>query len=109
MMGDIAADLREVAESRIYFGHHSVGQNMLSGAGQLAAQHGVDGIRFVELDCESALSVGPLFAHSRIGENGDAKSKVDGFARRLRGGLPEDLSVALMKLCYADIDPATHE
>ncbi len=105
---DIALDLRELAQSRIYFGRHSVGRNMLSGVEQLAAQHGVDEIRLVELDRESQLPSGSFFAHSQIGENGEPEGKIDGFAHRIRSGLPIEPSVALMKLCYVDLDPSTN-
>jgi hypothetical protein len=101
---DIGADLRELARSRIYFGRHSVGRNMLSGLELLAAEHGIDGIHVVDLDAESA--VGDTFlVHSRIGENMSPRTKVDGFARRLRGGLPAKPDVAFMKFCYVDFDP----
>ena len=104
---DIASDLRELAKSLLYFGRHSVGHNMVEGLEQLVADHGIKGIHIVELDCEHEIPSGPVFAHSRIGENKDPRSKIEGFSRRLRAGLTFEPDVALMKLCYVDFDPFT--
>ena len=80
---DLAADLREVAKARIYFGHHSVGTNMLDGLRLIAAEQGVEDIQLVQLDEESAASEA-FFAHSGVGRNGDPKSKVNEFAEVMR-------------------------
>jgi len=104
---EIGSDLRELAQSRIYFGRHSVGRNILSGLGQLAAEHGVDGIHIVDLDSEEHLP-DAFLAHSRVGENLDPKSKIDDFAARMRGGLPVKPDVAMMKFCYVDFNPDTN-
>ncbi len=103
---EIGSNLRELAASRIYFGHHSVGDNMLSGLELIAAEEGVSGIHVVDLDSTSDPELpGAFFAHSRVGRNMDPKSKVDDFARRLRGGLPAKPDLAFMKFCYVDLDP----
>jgi hypothetical protein len=104
---DIGSDLRELAQSRIYFGRHSVGRNILSGLELLAEEHGAEDIHIVELDIEDQLPA-TFFAHSRVGENRHPKDKVDDFARRIRGGLPVKPDVAFMKFCYVDIDPHTN-
>jgi hypothetical protein len=103
---DLAADLREMAKARIYFGHHSVGANMLDGLRLLAAEQGVEDIQVVKLDEESAASEA-FFAHSAVGRNGDPKSKVNEFAEVMREGLPAEPDVAFMKFCYVDFTPQT--
>jgi len=103
---DIGSKLRTLAASRIYFGHHSVGDSMLSGLELIAVENGVSSIHIVDLDSASDPELpGAFFAHSRVGRNMDPKSKVDDFARRLRGGLPAKPDLAFMKLCYVDLDP----
>jgi hypothetical protein len=104
---DIGSDLRELAQSRIYFGRHSVGRNILSGLELLAEEYGIKEIHIVELDVEHQLPA-TFFAHSRVGENLQPKSKVDDFVRRIRAGLPVRPDVAFMKFCYVDFDPQTN-
>jgi hypothetical protein len=104
---DMGSDLRELAQSRIYFGRHSVGRNILSGLELLAEENGVEDLHLVELDVEDRLP-DTFFAHSRIGENRHPKGKVDGFVAQLRGGLPARPDLALMKFCYVDIEADTN-
>ncbi|MCP5113765.1 MAG: hypothetical protein GY953_23265 [bacterium] len=104
--GSLAVDLSAVASARIYFGHHSVGANMLDGVRQIAAEEGIDAIHLVELDREPAPS-GAFFAHSGVGKNQNPRSKIDEFAERINGGLPAEPDIAFMKLCYVDFSPDT--
>jgi hypothetical protein len=103
---DLVTDLRTLSQARIYFGHHSVGDNMLSGLRQLAEQEGSPDIRILEF--ESGIRLPESFlAHSRVGANGDAPSKLEDFARVLRNQALAGIDLALMKFCYADFEPST--
>ena len=103
---NLALDLRAVARARVYFGHHSVGANMLDGLRQIAAEEGIDAIHLVQLGREPVPS-GAFFAHSGVGKNKDPMSKIDEFADRIHGGLPAEPDIAFMKLCYVDFAPDT--
>lgn len=106
MTQQLAADLAVVRQGRIYFSHHSVGQNILAGVQRLDV--GVAGGRLrVASPAEGAALQGPVLAHGGGGRNGAPKSKIDAFAATIRGeaGLKPDL--AFMKLCYVDFDPQT--
>ncbi len=81
-------DLATVAAHRIYFGHHSVGRNILDGVATLSAEAGVA----VELQ------EGP------VGQNMDPQSKFAAFEREASA---RDVEVALVKLCYVDFTPTT--
>jgi hypothetical protein len=103
---NLALDLRTVARARIYFGHMSVGFNMVDGLRQLAAEEGIDAIHLVELDEEPAPS-DTFFAHSQVGKNKDPRSKIGEFAERIGGGLPAEPDIAFMKFCFVDFAPDT--
>jgi hypothetical protein len=100
-----SALLDRIRSLRCYFGHQSVGRNILSGVESIASGR----LRIVDLDQLSCRRVeGPAVYHSRIGKNQDPFSKIAAFESTL-----DDLSaagtieVALMKLCYVDIYPHT--
>ena len=107
---ELASDLKKVAQARVYFGHHSVGWNMLEGLEEMAAAEGIDDVQLVLLDAEPTpepVPEGPFFAHNRAGKNKDPESKIDEFAKTVREGLPVQPDVAFMKFCYVDFMPDT--
>jgi hypothetical protein len=95
-----------LARQKVYFGHQSVGQNVLDGL--QAVLKASPGIR---LDIRETADPGdfdrPVFAHSRIGQNGDPKGKIDHFRSILESGIGRKADIALFKLCYVDVDAST--
>jgi hypothetical protein len=106
MAQDIASRLRTLASGRIYFGHHSVGKDMLDGLVRLAREHGVRNLHLTAPDARPP-PAGGLLAHGPVGRNGDPGSKLDGFAHSLRDGLPANPQIAFMKFCFVDFNPST--
>lgn len=106
MTPQIAANVAAIRKKRIYFYHHSVGQNVLDGLARLDAEVGGGSIRMATREVARGIA-GPVLVHGGGGRNGDPKGKIDVFAAAIRGdpGLNPDL--AFLKLCYADVDPAT--
>jgi hypothetical protein len=88
--------------TRIFFGHQSVGENIMQGVRALAARSATAGLRVVDLREPETLD-GSWFAHGRIGRNGDPAGKTDAFRQTLAGGLGRQVDIALHKYCYADI------
>jgi lysophospholipase L1-like esterase len=84
------ADLERVAQRRIFFGHQSVGVNLLEGLAQLAASERVP------------LHVADAF----IAENGDPLRKLQSFEEAM-AQQPKPVEVALMKFCYVDFTAET--
>jgi hypothetical protein len=99
------ASLRLLNGQRIFFGHQSVGQNILDGIGDVSRSAGT-ALTIKEIS-ETTGIVSPVFAHARIGANQNPNSKIDAFAAVLRGGIAEQLDVAFMKLCYVDVKAGT--
>ncbi len=94
----LRADLERVARQRIYFGHQSVGANLLQGVEELAAQARVS-VRVMQADHASELPPAS-FGHTFVAENGKPLKKLESFRAAL-GDAPVDL--ALLKFCYVDI------
>jgi hypothetical protein len=93
------------AQSRVFFGHMSVGNNILSGLEQVHAAHDVDPPSTIEVELGEAPELPPdgVLAHALIGDNRDPVGKLANFDRTLRAGLAGQVDVAALKLCYIDI------
>ncbi|MBI3212926.1 MAG: hypothetical protein HYZ38_03830 [Mycobacterium sp.] len=95
-----------VQRTRVFFGHQSVGENILDG---VSAVYQRSGITAPPIE-ENATTPGPeggFISHAFIGENGNPLLKIQDFADTLRGGLAERIDVALMKFCFIDINSRT--
>jgi hypothetical protein len=104
---DLPADeARRLQTARIFFGHQSVGADIMAGVEDLVkATPGIP-LRVVELRGPS-LPAGPVFAHEKIGENGKPSLKTDVFASLLEKEFKGNLDIALHKYCFVDIDGST--
>ena len=96
----LASDLTVVSRTRVFFGHQSVGGNIIDGIRQLTQTAGAP-LAILPLH-SSDPSHGPMFLHAFIGENGRPSSKIDAFAAGLDRLAPDPVDVAVMKFCYVD-------
>ena len=101
-----AEALERIAGKRIFFGHQSVGRDILGGVRQIAAESPGVRIEIVETTDPAAFDR-PVFAHARIGKNRDPRSKCDAFSRVLESGLGDRADIAFFKFCYIDITTGT--
>lgn len=95
-----------LATKKIYFGHQSVGDNILVGVRELLAQHPQIGLR-VQERAELAMPVSPVLSHSYVGKNELPQTKNDAFTQAIGGALRNNVDMAFFKYCYVDIGPAT--
>lgn len=100
----LAADLDVVRQARVFFAHMSVGANVLEGVARIPNS----GLRVVALDANATapLAEGTL-THEPFGQNGDPEAKIRAFEKMLDSQLQPSPDVALMKLCYADMNEST--
>jgi hypothetical protein len=103
---DVAHAMDTLGTARIFFAHQSVGGNIVDGMQRLKADGKGAQLRIVELKDPNQMG-DAVFAHARLGRNGDPKGKTDAFAAALRGGLANQVDVAFQKYCYVDIDAST--
>jgi len=97
---------KSLSEKKIYFGHMSVGNNILEGVRDLTKEYPFIRLNIVETKSPSSFDQ-PVFAHSPIGKNQDPKSKIDDFLDLFSSGIGEKADIAFFKLCYIDILAAT--
>ncbi|HEY3411387.1 MAG TPA: hypothetical protein VGK53_24750, partial [Propionicimonas sp.] len=104
-----AEELSEVARRRVFFGHMSVGANILDGMETLYRAFGSDKLQLVEFDRAGPLPdvAGGVILHTAIGDNGDPVGKLRNFDAVLRSGLADQVDVAVVKFCYVDLTQGT--
>ena len=96
------ADLTAVARTRVFFGHFSVGMNVLDAVPGVYADHGVSAPAIEQGRAEPGPN-GGFIAHQFIGTEVDGEPPLEDFDRTMRGGMGLQVDVALMKFCWADI------
>lgn len=105
-----AEDLEKVMQKRVFFGHQSVGRNIISGIPELFKGDGADGPTVVELASDSEIPAdqgGAAIIHAMVGQNRYPETKLDDFAKFLRAGVGKQVDVAVLKFCYLDVDSTT--
>jgi hypothetical protein len=103
---DLTTDqARAAARVRVFFGHQSVGWNLIDALPGVYAEYGAPAPTVVE-GKQAAGSAGS-FLHAQMGRNTDPRSKIDEFAAVIRGGVGDRVDVALLKFCYVDFSADT--
>jgi hypothetical protein len=106
-IGDVRASAWKALEGqKIYFGHQSVGENILAGAADILARHPEIRLNIVAVGDPPKID-GPTLAHGRVGENRNPKSKIETFKKLMEDGLADQVDMAFFKFCYVDVSKET--
>ena len=99
-------DLMIIKDKRIYFMHHSVGNNISAGLKTLSSESGVD-LKVIYKKDQPKTSE-KVFINATGGTNTQPKTKVDSFVEQIKG-LNSNVvpDIAFMKFCYVDFNPNT--
>lgn len=101
---NLSSDLERIAHKRIFFGHQSVGMNLLDGVRQLDTMSSI-AIRIAEVKSAGSVERG-MIGHAFIAENGKPLMKLKSF-EQMFGTKSADPDIALMKFCYVDFTAGT--
>lgn len=102
-LSDLSKDeIDNLTRKSFYFGHQSVGRDLMDGVSLIVEESPQLGIRIVEDESVGAMTPGTI-AHSRIGQNGAPESKLSKFEDVLDAGAGAKIDSASLKLCYVDI------
>ena len=91
------AQIKKLSAKRIYFGHQSVGFNIIDGIQDLLQTHTKTNLRIVETTKASDFNE-PVLGHSTIGQNTDPGSKIDAFSKAIFIGFVLNLNFFLILL-----------
>ena len=95
-----------LAQKRIYFGHQSVGFNIIDGLNKIVKQNPDIKLNILKAG-DSVEGNDSFFAHSQVGKNRNPISKIKDFSQVINNGMGEKLDIAFLKFCYVDITKNT--
>jgi hypothetical protein len=96
-------DLQILASARVFFGHQSVGKNIIDGIQGLLGDYQQINLNITENSAEIDESSGCLL-HTKVGKNREPLSKCIDFGRIIDQELSGKIDYALLKFCYIDIN-----
>jgi lysophospholipase L1-like esterase len=102
---NLKQEISALAKARIFFGHQSVGRNILDGLKSLAMEEGaaLNILRPGETD-----SLPDSFLmHADVGENEKPQSKCDAMEAQLSKAPEPGYNLAMLKFCYVDFNRHT--
>ncbi|ALN15884.1 hypothetical protein [Acidipropionibacterium acidipropionici] len=99
-------ELADFSGRRIFFGHQSVGANIIDGLKAAYSGREGSGLDVVETRTDPGRSGGYL-AHAAMGVNGDPLGKLADFEKVLAGSMGGAVDLAVLKLCYIDVTADT--
>ncbi len=99
-------ELANLETKKIFFGHQSVGDNIMAGVRDLMLRDPQLKLKIVNSPNPEAVSGAALIEY-HVGRNGAPESKNDEFAAIVTKGLGTQGGIAMLKYCFADIDGST--
>ncbi|WP_157067699.1 hypothetical protein [Desulfosarcina cetonica] len=96
----------KLSHKKIYFGHQSVGFNIMDGVKDLMKEYPQIKLKIVETKDSGDIKPGVL-AHSRVGKNTEPETKMDEFENVLEQGVGSKADAAALKFCYVDMTGKT--
>lgn len=95
-----------LGQQTVFFGHQSVGWNIIEGVEQYLSANPIAGFSVAEVnDAKNVQTTGLI--HTEIGENYNPQSKLQHFDRLMRDGMADKVDVAMFKFCYVDFNAQT--
>ncbi len=102
-----ASSWERLSQMKIFFGHQSVGYNIIDGITDLMKENPPIRLKIVETDNPSDFN-DPIFVHCKVGKNTDPNSKIKAFESWIVKGIGEKADIAFFKLCYVDLTTKTN-
>ena len=96
----------KLSKEKIFFGHQSVGYNILDGVKDLINEYPDIKLK-IEKTTDLKNTSEAVFMHSEVGQNTDPKSKINDFKKKLESNIGKNVDIAALKLCYIDINRKT--
>jgi len=97
-----AEQWNKLAGAKIFFGHQSVGYNIVRGIEDIIRQSGTVKLNIVEMSRSGDFDK-PVFAHAKVGKNMQPISKIEEFVEVMNNGAGDKVDIAFLKFCYVDV------
>lgn len=92
----------KLTEKKIFFGHQSVGYNIMDGIADVISEREYIKLNIIETREPSGFDQS-VFAHSQVGMNTKPFSKIERFVETMESGVGRKVDIAFFKFCYIDI------
>lgn len=92
----------KLSHKKIFFGHQSVGYNIIDGIKDVMQEYPRIKLNIVETSDPADFN-SAVFAHSRAGRNMNPTSKVKDFVTFMENGIGNKADIAGLKFCYVDV------
>jgi lysophospholipase L1-like esterase len=92
----------KLAEKKIFFGHKSVGYNIIDGVKDIMKERSHIKLNIVETHDPLEFDR-PIFAHAQVGRNTYPASKIKAFENIMDSGVGDKVDIAFFKFCYIDV------
>lgn len=102
-----ASSWEKLAQMKIFFGHQSVGYNIIDGVKDLMQENPQIQLNILETDNPSNFNTG-LFAHFKAGKNRYPDSKIEAFEDFMTKGIGDKADIVFFKFCYVDLNAGTN-
>ena len=99
-----AAEWQRLGGRTLFFGHQSVGANVMEGVAEVLRAHPEIPLRVIETTDPARITAPGLY-HGAVGRNGAPESKLADFGRI--AAAVGDSGTAMVKFCYIDVDAST--
>ncbi len=96
----------KLSKKTFYFGHQSVGYNIIDGIQDIMKEYPKIKLNIVESNDPASMVKG-AFVHSPVGKNAKPKTKIDDFVGYIDRGIGKKADAVALKLCYVDIRQET--
>ena len=97
------AKWKQLEKVTFFWGHQSVGSNILGGLEELLAEHSQIPLKVFAVKEPYSLTPGAL-NHSSVGNNCDPSSKIKDFVKMVESGIGNQSDFAFFKFCYIDFN-----
>jgi len=94
--------LAKVSRTKVFFGHQSVGKNILDAVPGVYSAHGMTAPTIEQSKTEHLDDCG-FIEHAFIGQNEHPLDKIRDFEEKMISGTGGEVDLAMMKLCYVDV------
>jgi len=102
-----AAKWEQLGKKQIFFGHQSVGNDVIDGIKDIMKENSDINLNIAEITDKADLQAS-VFAHTHIGKNEYPQSKINAFVSFMENGLGNNADVAFFKFCFVDVDQETN-
>ncbi len=97
----------QLAQKKIFFGHHSVGENILQGLKTLLAEHPNIHLKIINSKEMGNQIARPSLVEGPVGRNFYPYTKLNAFKEKIEAGYGETADIVFFKFCFVDFNPET--